>query len=169
MNKFKRTGSVMNDKSHHKERPLTVATEENVQKVENLFASQPMTSIRRGTQELDLNYNTVRKILKENLQFFPYKIQVRQPLNERQIEQRLTFAKKVIYRIGRKIIDTQKIWFTDEARFELSGYVNKQNHRIWGSEKPIVGVSKPLHSESVTVWCAISGHMIIALTSPKRK
>ena len=41
-----------------------------------------------------------------------------------------------------------------EAHFTLGGYVN-QNCRIWGSEDPQVIEESPLHSEKVTVWCAL--------------
>ena len=37
-----------------------------------------------------------------------------------------------------------------EAQFDLGGYVNKQNYRIWGTENPH---EKPTHSKRVTVWC----------------
>ena len=30
----------------------------------------------------------------------------------------------------------KKIIFSDEAHFDLGGYVNKQNCRIWGTETP---------------------------------
>ena len=30
----------------------------------------------------------------------------------------------------------KKYIFSDEAHFDLGGYVNKQNCRIWGTEKP---------------------------------
>ena len=30
----------------------------------------------------------------------------------------------------------KKITFSDEAHFDLGGYVNKQNCRIWGTENP---------------------------------
>ena len=30
----------------------------------------------------------------------------------------------------------KKIIFSDEAHFDLGGYVNKQNCRIWGTENP---------------------------------
>ncbi|GFS77368.1 DUF4817 domain-containing protein [Trichonephila clavipes] len=43
----------------------------------------------------------------------------------------------------------------DEARFWLNGYVNKQNFRIWSSANPQVYVETPLHSEKLTVWCAL--------------
>ncbi|ENN70169.1 hypothetical protein YQE_00020, partial [Dendroctonus ponderosae] len=40
----------------------------------------------------------------------------------------------------------------DEAQFFLSGFVNKQNCRIWENENPRVIVEKPMHPERVTVW-----------------
>ena len=57
---------------------------------------------------------------------------------------------------GRKII------FSDEVHFHLSGYVNKQNCRIWGTENPHVFVEKPMHPQRVTVWCGLwsGGHSL---------
>ncbi|GFW72256.1 putative DD41D transposase [Trichonephila clavipes] len=43
----------------------------------------------------------------------------------------------------------------DEAHFWLNGYVNKQNYRIWSGANPQVCVETPLHSEKLTVWCAL--------------
>ncbi|CAH2106362.1 unnamed protein product [Euphydryas editha] len=43
-------------------------------------------------------------------------------------------------------------WFTlGEVHFHLSGYVNKQNCRIWVSENPRRIVEKSLHAELVIV------------------
>ena len=46
----------------------------------------------------------------------------------------------------------KKIIFSDEAHFDLSGYVNKQNCRIWGTENPHANIEKPTHPKRVTVW-----------------
>jgi hypothetical protein len=43
-------------------------------------------------------------------------------------------------------------WFSDEACFHLSGYVNSQNTRLWGSAL----FEEPLHSQKVGVFCALS-------------
>ncbi|GFV65089.1 DUF4817 domain-containing protein [Trichonephila clavipes] len=49
----------------------------------------------------------------------------------------------------------KRILFSDEAHFWLNGYVNKQNCRIWSEANPQVYVETPLHSEKLTVWCAL--------------
>ncbi|GFV67698.1 uncharacterized protein TNCV_4623781 [Trichonephila clavipes] len=48
-----------------------------------------------------------------------------------------------------------RILFSDEAHFWLNGYVNKQNCCIWSEANPQVYVETPLHSEKLTVWCAL--------------
>ncbi|GFV61423.1 transposable element Tcb2 transposase [Trichonephila clavipes] len=49
----------------------------------------------------------------------------------------------------------KRILFSDEVHFWLNGYVNKQNCRIWSEATPQVYVDTPLHSEKLTVWCAL--------------
>ncbi|GFV62292.1 DUF4817 domain-containing protein [Trichonephila clavipes] len=49
----------------------------------------------------------------------------------------------------------KRILFSDEVHFWLNGYVNKQNCRIWSEANPQVYVETPLHSEKLTVWCAL--------------
>ncbi|GFY21141.1 putative transposable element [Trichonephila clavipes] len=49
----------------------------------------------------------------------------------------------------------KRILFSGEAHFWLNGYVNNQNCRIWSEANPQVYVKTPLHSEKLTVWCAL--------------
>ena len=55
----------------------------------------------------------------------------------------------------------KKIIFLDEAHFDLGGYVNKQNCRIWGKENPHAYIEKPIHPKRVTVWCGFWSRGII--------
>ena len=48
------------------------------------------------------------------------------------------------------------IFFSDEAWFLLSGYVNSQNSRVWSAENPHTILESPLHDVKVGAWCAIS-------------
>ena len=52
-------------------------------------------------------------------------------------------------------IMAKEIIFSDEANFDLGGYVNKQNCRIWGTENPYACIKKKTHPKRVTVWCGI--------------
>jgi hypothetical protein len=53
------------------------------------------------------------------------------------------------------------VWFTDEALFHLSGYVNPQNTLVWAAENPHVYHEELLHPLKVGVWCLISRWRII--------
>ena len=55
--------------------------------------------------------------------------------------------------------------FTDEAYFDLGGYVNKYNCHIWSTENPHACIEKPTQPKRVIVWCGfwfrgILGHWI---------
>ena len=43
--------------------------------------------------------------------------------------------------------------FSDEAHFDLGGYANKQNCRIWFTEKPHAYIEKPTYPERVNGDC----------------
>ncbi|GFW90169.1 hypothetical protein TNCV_1789901 [Trichonephila clavipes] len=58
-------------------------------------------------------------------------------------------------RLRRRIAGIKRNVLCDEAHFWLNGYVNKQNCRIWSEANPQVYVETPLHSEKLTVWCAL--------------
>ena len=56
---------------------------------------------------------------------------------------------------------TKKVISSDEAHFDLGGYVNKQNCRIWGTENPHVYIEKSMHPKRVTVCCGLWSRGII--------
>ncbi len=58
---------------------------------------------------------------------------------------------------------SQKIIFSDEANFHLSGFINKQNCHFWANDNPRTIVEKPMHPSKVTVWCAFFAGGIIGL------
>ena len=52
------------------------------------------------------------------------------------------------------------VFFTDEAWFQLNGYVNSQNYRTWRTKNPHNCTETPLHPQTIGVWCAISRRRI---------
>ena len=55
---------------------------------------------------------------------------------------RFRFAKWTCDRLTKDAVLAKIIIFSDEAHFDLSGYVNKQNCRIWGTENPHAYIEK---------------------------
>lgn len=159
--KFHENGTVANRQKGNSGRPSTSTTSANVERVEELYTENPEMSIRRASYELGIPKSSVQRILRKKVKLYPYKIQTFQELTDYDMERRLEFAREVINRILNKSIDTKKIWFSDEAHFWLTGYVNKQNHRFWAHENPRILETTTLKPKRVTVWCAISEAGII--------
>ena len=67
------------------------------------------------------------------------------------------YAWKTLGNIARLLLPI----LADEAHFDLGGYVNKQNCRIWGTENPHAYIEKPMHTKRVTVWCEFWSRVII--------
>ena len=45
----------------------------------------------------------------------------------------------------------KKIMFSDEAHFDLGGYVNMKNCRIWATENPHAYIENPMHPKRVLI------------------
>jgi hypothetical protein len=50
----------------------------------------------------------------------------------------------------------EKLVFSDEATFHISGKVNRHNVRIWGTENPHTILEHERDSPKLNVFCAIS-------------
>lgn len=153
--RFERTGSVADDKDLLKTAERTARTPDNIDAVKDAIEENPNLSIRSISRNLDLSSSSVQRILRKDLGIFPYKIQVGQRLERSDIERRFNFANEICQLIDEEGFDLNKIIFSDEAHFYLDGYVNRQNYRIWGSQKPEITITKPLHPIKVTVWAGI--------------
>ncbi len=55
------------------------------------------------------------------------------------------------------------IFFSNEAWFRLSSYINTQNFRVWSSTNPHMYQEASLHPLKVGVWCDMSHWLIIGL------
>lgn len=159
--KFKRTGEVTDDVQSRKDKPRTSRTPEIIESAREIAEQEPTISTRRLSQRIGVSRSTAWTILNKDLKLFPYKVQIAQQLTEAAVEKRLNFANEVCQLIDESKIDITKIIFSDEAHFWLDGYVNRQNYRIWGSQKPELLRTKPLHPAKLTVWCGLTADRII--------
>ncbi|GFS97232.1 t-complex protein 1 subunit delta [Nephila pilipes] len=155
--KFKRIGSVEDDKKAMATATATVVTDGAKQVVDDFFAADPTRFVRRAAEMLGIKRTSLQRIMKE-LELSPYKIQVTQPLNEDHTQRRSEFPQLMLEKLQTGEIDVKKIWFSDEAYFTLDGHLNKQNYRYWGRERLEITVVRSLHPKKFLVWCAISSH-----------
>ena len=58
-------------------------------------------------------------------------------------------------------LQKKKNMFSDEAHFDLNGYVNNKNCRIWVTENPHVYIEKPTQPKRDTVCCEFWSRGII--------
>lgn len=155
LKKFHENGSVLNLNKGHSGRPTTSTSVDNVDRVEEFNSENPRVSLRRASQALDIPRSSLHRIIKIKLKLYPYKIQVFHELADFDMERRLEFARQMIDSILNRSIKTNRIWFSDEAHFWLTGYVNKQNYRFWARDNPRIFETTSMKPQRITVWCAI--------------
>lgn len=113
-NKWKRTGSVLDDGEAMATKEVTVATEETKSLVSEIFEENPTESCKCAASRLKIPYSTLRNIM-ITLDLTPYKIQFTQPINDDLCERRMELAMRMHEMIDNKEIDIEKLWFSDEA------------------------------------------------------
>lgn len=157
--KVRETGLLIDKPT--RENPKPVRTPENIAAVAESVRDAPGTSVHRRSQQLNISKTSLRRILRKDLGMTPYKVQLVQQLKPTDHAMRFRFATWAWNRLEEDADFGQKIIFSDEAHFHLSGYVNKQNCRIWGTENPHAIEEKPMHPQRVTVWCGFWSKGII--------
>ena len=119
MKKFEETGLVTNIERPAQHRLARSAI------VSESVAEEPNVSIPRCSQELGLSYGTFWRILHLGLHLHPYKVQLMQQLKSADHSQLRGYV--VLEQLAVDVNFSNKIIFSDEVHFTLSGYVNKQN------------------------------------------
>ncbi|XP_069594588.1 bromodomain-containing protein 7 isoform X2 [Ranitomeya imitator] len=129
-----------------------ITTPQNIERVRAAVLQSPKRSARKQSFALGISRRSLHRILHDELNFHPYKMCVVQHLSAWDYLTRWTSCEDMLATIPRDAI----VFFSDEAHFHLSGCVNKQNMRYWSEANPREVHERPLHSDRVTVWCAIS-------------
>ena len=132
-----------------------------VQRLQQIFNEQPRTSIRVASQQVPVSVGTVHKIIRKQLKFYPYKIQMVHALKEADYQKRQQFALTFLRRIEENPEYLNTIFFSDEATFHIFGRVHRHNVRIWGEENPHVSREHERDSSKVNMWAGMFRHEII--------
>ncbi|CAI6366289.1 unnamed protein product [Macrosiphum euphorbiae] len=159
MLKFKQTGSVQDVKTPTRQRSRRSRLNQAI--VFDSVLTSPTTSLRRRSQQLAIPLSSLYRIMKIDLHLHPYKLQLTQELKAGDRGKRRQFVEWFHNMQVEDADFAMKIIFSDEAHFHMSGFVNKQNCRLWGTENPQQIEQRQMHPERVTVWCGFwSGGVI---------
>ena len=153
IDRFQKKGSVHIENREYK-KPVT-EDEENVEKVRDLISRNVGMSLNQISIELNLSKSSVWRILRQSLNFYPYRINLtteltdahkraRQEYNRWLLEQPESFPEFVIW--------------TDEKVFLLHTCPNKQNERYWapkGEDPHIEEACRVQGGPKVMSWAMI--------------
>ena len=158
VDKFWETGSVYDAKRCG--RPAKLSEEKLLDIFDSMLQSASK-SLRKLAQQHDIGFATAHKAIRRQLKVFPYKITAVQEMKTTDHEKRLHYSRWFNQFIKENTADAlDVIFFTDEAWFHLSGYVNSQNSRLWSSDNPHSLHTTPLHDKKVDVQVAISRRIV---------
>ena len=90
--KFLADGTVSNQRKGSSGRKRSKRTPEGISKVKDLISNTPSKSIRKLAKEAGTSHTTVRQILRKDLKFYPYRMNMHQMLSDGDKEQRMTFS-----------------------------------------------------------------------------
>lgn len=155
---FEETGSLHRRKGSGRPTKRTV---ENIENIQACMNERPTTSLRRVSQEVGLSYGTCRTIVKKDLGLFPYKMQSYHEILPADFNRRVLYCQWFNEHIANNNDLLDLTFFSDEAWFHLSGYVNSQTMRMWSSDNPHIFRETPLHPLKIGIWIGVSRRRLI--------
>lgn len=158
VNMFAESGSIARRPYH---RDPHVRVEATIAAVASSIQANPRVSTRNLSAQIGVSRRSLQRIVHDDLNLFPYKVQITSKLNPLDLPIRLEFCQKIIEMAEEDNNFINCLFMSDEAHFDLNGNVNKQNCRIWSQSNPQILHEMELHPERVTVWCAVSSRCIV--------
>ncbi|KAF2368238.1 Protein of unknown function DUF4817 [Trinorchestia longiramus] len=151
--KFNEHGSINNRYKGNSGRKIIQRTENNIVIVQRAITENPTTSVRLN--ETNLSKSTFHRILKKDIRFHSYKMQIKNELLPCDYARRREFCNWFILKDQRF---TERLVVTDEAAFSMNGRVNTQNTRLSSNNPPEENVfEKSIRREKLSVWAGLCG------------
>lgn len=155
IDRFEKSGSVKIDYPKKMEKKPVTENEENIEKVRRLVESNVGMSLNQMSVELNIPKSTVWKIVRNSLNFHPYKIHTTTELTEQHKRVRVDYNKWLLEQP--EDFPDFVIW-TDEKVFLLHTCPNRQNERYWapkGEDPNIEEACRVQGGPKVMAWAMI--------------
>ena len=118
--KFKDTGTLIKStkkgQKSTSDRKLRARSLENVDAVRDSVGRNPKKSLRRRSKKLGLSRLSVHRILKNDLQLYPYRLQIKQTLTQNNMAKRVEMCQWFKSKIEENPDFFQNVWFSNEAQ-----------------------------------------------------
>ncbi|GFW83207.1 DUF4817 domain-containing protein [Trichonephila clavipes] len=111
--------------------------------------------------ELQMPRSTIHDVLHKRSRLTAYKVLILHAIKPDDYAKRYGFAVDILHRLDADEHFLNRVLFSDESTFHVSGMVNKHNVRFWGSEQPYVVRELQRSSEKVNLWCGLLYDRII--------
>eukprot|EP01061_Rhynchopus_euleeides_P000606 TRINITY_DN10430_c0_g1_i4.p1 TRINITY_DN10430_c0_g1~~TRINITY_DN10430_c0_g1_i4.p1 ORF type:complete len:229 (-),score=27.77 TRINITY_DN10430_c0_g1_i4:1086-1772(-) len=135
-------------------RPRSVRTTALLRKAEKTHREKRHQSTRKTAAKLQTSRSTIRRCLKDDLELRPARVTTKPGLSEKNIADRLAFARR------HTDSDWTKFMFTDEKDFWLFAKPHKKNDVVWvgaGDKKPTPAPAVR-GAKKVHIWAGITTH-----------
>ena len=159
--KFLRTGSVQDDLKGNVGRPRSGRSEVNIAVVDEAVRRSPGKSTKRLSLETGIPKSTVHEILSKDLKMHPYHVHVVQAITPHQMTLRVAACEIMAEMANIDESVVQRILFSDEVTFHVSGRVNLRDTIFWDDHNPRVVREHQKDSPKVNVWAGVSGSGLI--------
>jgi hypothetical protein len=150
-------GLLIDKKQKHKREMLT---EEKLDDIGTTLEHAPRKSLKCLAQESEVSESSARMATQflKLIQCETTLIHALQPCDS---AGRVHFCSWFLQSVIEGEIDLELTFFSDEAWFQLQGYINMQNNCCWGSQNPHITHKVLFHLVKVCVWCAVSARRIV--------
>ena len=137
-------------------RKRTIRTKRMVNNTRENLRTNPRRSATKLAAEAGISQTSMRRILKENLKTFPYKMQKRHELTPTHERMRVERCRHLLNPMEDGMLPN--LVFSDEKKFDVEQCVNHQNDRVWARNASVEGrrVSRRQNPTSVMVWKAVT-------------
>ena len=153
--KFKKTGSIKNIPPPG--RPKSQRCTENIIAVAQHFALNPSASPKRYSDETEIcSASTVRRILKLDIGWKPFKPKLIHKLDPLDFELRYYFCGRMLKAIGKDPDILSRMIFFDEVYIKLNGHVCTHNLNYWTDVQPNMTVERKSNSHGLMILIGIS-------------
>lgn len=142
-------------------RPKTGRSAENIATVNAIVQDDPQKSIRLISDDSGIGRESVRLILKKDLEFKAYKVPVVQMLKDEDFEARLQACNKLLNMLQEEPDLKNRMLMTDECIFTLDNTRSPSHARYWSPTKPAAVQQRPMQPARQLVWCGLTSQHVI--------